>query len=117
MSGTGTRRSNGKLYLYYSCPGKKKDYARTCDSPSFRADRVDATVWQWIKSFLVDPETLRRGLRGIQTEQERENAPIRERLAVVDDLLTQRREEYERLLDLYLAGEFPKAVLIEQDQT
>lgn len=49
-----------------------------------------------------------------QVECERENAPIKERLMVVDDLLASNRKQLDRLLDLYLSGEFPRDVLTDR---
>jgi hypothetical protein len=85
-----------------------------CDLPTFRADHVDAAIWEWIKSFLTDPEALARGLWKVHREREQENTPIRDRLAVVDDLLADTRAQLKRLLDLYLSGDFPKEVLTER---
>jgi hypothetical protein len=114
MAGSADGRAG--RYRYYRCPSKHRrtDVVRECSLPSFRADHVDAAVWEWIKSFLTDPEALAIGLRGIHQEREQENAPIRDRVAVVDDLLSENRTQLERLLDLYLSGEFPKEVLTER---
>jgi hypothetical protein len=75
---------------------------------------VDDIVWEWIKSFLTNPEALALGLETYQAEREKENQPIRERLEVVDNLLGDNRSQLERLLDLYLSGDFPKEILIER---
>jgi hypothetical protein len=82
--------------------------------PTFRADVVDATVWDWIKSLLSDPEALTESLAECQAAQERESAPIRQRLKVVDDLVRDNRQQLDRLLDLYLSGDFPREVLTER---
>jgi hypothetical protein len=82
--------------------------------PNFRADQVDMVVWRWTKSILADPEALAQGLWEIHRERERESSPVRERLNVVDDLLTDNRTQLERLLDLYLLGDFTKDVLIDR---
>ena len=39
---------------------------------------------------------------------------MRARLEIVDDLLADHRKQLERLLDLYLSGEFPKDVLTDR---
>jgi hypothetical protein len=92
MTGTPvhTYRSNGRHYLrlYYRCKATEgKAYVNTCHSPFFPATEVDAAVWEWVKSFLTDPAVLNRGLDKCQAERQLENAPLRERLEVVDDLL------------------------------
>jgi hypothetical protein len=114
MAGSADGRAG--RYRYYRCPSKHRraDIVRVCDLPTFRADRVDAAIWEWVKSIWTDPEALAQGLWEVHREREQENAPIRERLAVVDDLLAENRAQLERLLDLYLAGDFPKEVLTER---
>ena len=39
---------------------------------------------------------------------------MQQRLRVVDDLLAKERQKLERLIDLYLAGDFPKDMLIDR---
>lgn len=63
---------------------------------------------------VVTTDPLAQGLWEVRREREEESAPIRERLAVVDDLLAENRAQLERLLDLYLTGDFPKEVLTER---
>jgi site-specific DNA recombinase len=111
-----SRRCKDYVYLYYRCPAScnPHDYAHECHLPGFRADHVDAAVWEWIESLLMDPETLRLGLEQCQQDQHQASAPLRERLEVIDDLLTDNRQQLERLLDLYLSGEFPKDVLTDR---
>jgi hypothetical protein len=77
-------------------------------------DQVDAVVWHWVKSFLTDPQALERGLWEVQQGREKEDSLIRDRLAVVDDLLADHRSQLDRLLDLYMSGEFPKEVLTDR---
>ncbi len=103
-------------YCYYVCPAPYSNYnvTRECNARYFRADYVDATVWDWLKSFLTDPDALTAGLWEVHQEREKELVPLRERLAVVDNLITDNRSQLERLLDLYLSGEFPKDVLTDR---
>jgi hypothetical protein len=83
-----------------------------CMLPYFRVDHTDAAVWEWIKSFLVDPKALIQGLEEQKARQEESCNPARERLAVIEELLTDNQGQIERLLDLYLAGDFAKEVLV-----
>ncbi len=115
MYGRSSWRSSKYTYLYYTCAAKLgKIVGQNCDIPNFRADYVDTAVWNWVKSFLSDPTALQGGLNAYQAERERENVPIRERLKVVEDLLADNRAQLKRLLDLYLAGDFPKEMLMER---
>ena len=85
-----------------------------CDLPSFRVDQVDAAVWEWVRTLLSDPDEMTKGLKAYQEQWERENAPMHERLKVIDDILEKNRTQLERLLDLYLSGDFPKEVLTDR---
>lgn len=60
-------------------------------SHCYRADQVDALVWQGVKSLLTDPEATGGSTGEVHREREKENAPIRERRAVVDDPLAANR--------------------------
>ncbi len=106
----------GGTQRYYRCPARSNPlkYARKCSSPGFRSDRVDAVMWEWMVSFLTDPIALETGLWAHHQELEAQNKPIRVRLAVIDDLLSNNREQLERLLDLYLAGDFNREVLTDR---
>jgi hypothetical protein len=67
-----------------------------------------------VKSLLTDPDKLAEGLGKHQTAQGNLLAPIRARPDVAEDMLAQHQIQLERLLDLYLSGEFPKDALIER---
>jgi len=108
------RTSPNREYLYYvHSPDHYAAGTLTCKG-YFRADQVDALVWEWIRSRMCDPEELVRGLQTEQEERERENAPLRDRLAVISDLIANNRRQLDRLLDLYLASDFPKEMLTER---
>jgi site-specific DNA recombinase len=102
-------------YRYYLCGSAGNiDYAQPCKAERFRADRVDHLVWAWVKSFLTNPATLAQGLNEYQAERKKVNAPLLERLRAVDNLLAGNKAQLRRLLDLYLAGDFPKEMLTER---
>ena len=82
--------------------------------PQFRADRVDAAIWEWVRGILSDPAALQFGLEGYQAENEKTSEPLRQRLTVIEKLLTDNREQLARLLDLFLDGDFPKELLVER---
>ena len=109
----GSRLAGGRPY-YYCRRAAGRLVEKNCDAKLFRADHVDAAVWVWVKSWLSDPEALRHGLEKQQAEQERANKPLFNRLAVIDDLLSDRRRQLEKLLDLYLSGDFDKTMLTDR---
>ena len=80
----------------------------------FRVDQVDEVVWSWAKSLLTEPQALEEALLAQKERQDEENAPIRERLGIVDDLLADNQRQVERLLDLYLNSAFPREVLMDR---
>jgi hypothetical protein len=57
---------------------------------------------------------LASGLEAYQSDQEQANGPIVERLKAVNDLLLSNSAQLERLLDLYLVGDFPQELLTER---
>lgn len=110
-------QKSGKPYRYYSCRtirNPNRYPGQPCTSMRFRVDHVDQAVWDWIKPLLTEPETLMEALAAQKEKCDEENAPILRRLGVIDDLLDDNRRQLERLLDLYLARDFPKEVLLDR---
>jgi site-specific DNA recombinase len=103
-------------YLYYRCHATKKDKVAgvSCKAPHFRLELVEEVVWNWITNLLENPDTLQEGLNTFLEETENQLNPFRERLDVVESLLEENDKELDRLLELYLSGEFPKEVLISR---
>lgn len=103
-------------YLYYRCIALKKNgkVGVTCNAPHFRLDRVESVVWNWIIHLLRDPDVIQEGLKTYQAECEREINPFRERLKTIETLISQYSNELNRLLDLYISGQFPKDLLVRR---
>jgi site-specific DNA recombinase len=99
--------------LYYRCSRSRGEVlGQKCNAKSFRADIVDNTVWEWVKSLLTNPAALAEGLQAEREKRGQKSAPLRQRVAVIDDRLVDNRRQLERLLDLYLSGDFDKEMLI-----
>ena len=116
MLSSGTLLKEGQ-YLYYRCSAARgyDDYTRECSNARyFRVDRVDSTIWKWIKRLLEDPEALNSGLLAYQQEREAMMTPLLERQQVIEDLLTEHRSQLQKILDLYLEGSFTKELLLER---
>jgi site-specific DNA recombinase len=113
-----TIRTGGKPYSYYVCNTKRSPlaYDRPCGAPYFRVDKVDAKVWARIAGWLEEPEQLEKGLAAYRSQQKEINRPLLERLAVIDGLLEDNRTKLERLLDLFLDGDFDRELLLERKQ-
>ncbi len=114
--GARTSHVGGKVYAYYRCNAYRSELVDECAQSSvyFPANVVDAVVWKWLAALLTDPEQLRLGLETYQNNKEKSIAPQRARLRLIEEMLTTERAKLERLLDLYLAGEFPKELLVER---
>jgi site-specific DNA recombinase len=70
LMGTHTTAANGKPYHYYNC-FRRSDYKRgICEQKSLRAERVEASVWEFVSSLLKDPDKIRAGMDRL-IEQER----------------------------------------------
>jgi site-specific DNA recombinase len=108
-----------KNRLYYRCNVARgyDEYERKCGNRRyFKSEDVDFTIWEWLKSFIRNPDAIDEGIAEYHENREREQAPIRERLQVVDDLLIDHRSQLQKILDLYLDGNFPKELLVERRQ-
>lgn len=108
-----TSRQNGKVYAYYRCNTYRKERIEICDRASihYRADFVDPIIWDWIVSLLTKPDLLKQGLETFYAEKEQDAAPLRDRLNIVEKLITDESIKLDRLLELYLSGDFDKDIL------
>ena len=115
------RKKKLRSYSYYRCPVRYQQgthyMKRECSTTThFRADYWDNAVWQEIRAFLANPDKLIKGVEQYQKDQESENEPLRKRVVIIDELLEQKQEEINRLLDLYLSGEFERDMLNDHKQ-
>ena len=103
-------------YYYYRCQATRRNKIAgvTCHSPMFRVDKVDYLVWEWVKNLLGDMQALKIGLETHKTERERQVAPLRNRLSVVEKLIVDQNKQLSKLIDLYLSGDFDKDMLTEK---
>ncbi len=111
------RKIHGKRktahHLYYYCGARR--FNLPCDARGgFRVDKVDAVVWNWIVGIITNEESLLNNLHHYQSQQKELTQPLRDRLNVVNDLICDNEGQQERLLDLYLSGDFPKDILVER---
>ncbi len=109
--------AHGKKYLYYRCgaaSGSKHDIVEKCSLPLFPAGWIDENVWALLRYYVLNPEELNEGLDDLQNQQEEITAPLKERLASIDSLLAESRNKLDKLLDLYLSGEFDKSMLVDR---
>lgn len=105
-----------KTYLYYRCAAQsfEDNYSYKCNRPGFRVDIWDGIIWDWIKGFLANPAKFRQRVEAYRAQQEQDNAPLQNRLGVIDGLLAAVKSKTERLVDAYLAGDFARAEFSER---
>ena len=108
-------------YNYYRCNvknGQVTHYVnRSCSMRThFRIEHWDAIVWQEIKSFLGNPDNIEAGAQRYRREQETSRMPLRNRLKTTETLLARKRRELGRLVDLYVAGDFDRDMLLDRKQ-
>ncbi len=106
-----TRREHNH---YYYCKGREQKPECLCSMPSFRADLVDDTVWNWLKGLIEEPSKLTEGYRNRQAEMVSANARITEQIAAIDQQLEDLKNQQNKLLDLFLNGDFPKPMIDER---
>jgi site-specific DNA recombinase len=105
----------GHVIPYYGCPANGRQarpgFVHHCDLPYFRGDHVETEVWAWLQELLTHPEQLTKGLQALQAEQERQQEPLRARLQEIADKQKGLERQLERLLALYVRGDFDEKML------
>ena len=101
-----------KIYKYYFCPARK--LKKECSLEVGKGNKIDVVIWDWVKSIVLDQKTLDEGLRSYQEICRVESIPLRERLEVVNDLIENNQTQLEKLLDLYLEGDFNRDMLTDR---
>lgn len=99
---------------YYYCKGREQKPISLCSMPSFRADLVNTTVWDWLKSLIEDPSNITQGLRNMQSEVLSANARVIERVEIINQQLEDLNNQQTKLLDLFLNGDFSKPLIDER---
>jgi site-specific DNA recombinase len=106
-------RTRTERNRYYYCNGTRR-MPRVCNTPAFRVDDLDNTIWGWVRALLEDPENIRAGLQGMQEEAERANQSLYDRLEIIQNRIEENQRQLQKLLDLYLNDDFPREMLQER---
>ncbi len=95
----------GVVYRYYTCIGKDKEAVRRCAKPAYvRAERLEAAVWQWVSTVVLDEARLMDAIeQATATEADRRRELERERAAYAAHIGDADRR-IARLIDAYTAG-------------
>jgi hypothetical protein len=99
---------------HYYCKGREQKPVCLCDMPIFRCNLIDDAVWLWVRALIEEPEAFADGLRGLQEETRQKNRALFDRLELIESQLAETEKQENKLLDLYLSGDFPKEVLLER---
>jgi site-specific DNA recombinase len=102
-------------HQYYICNGRRQ-IVSLCDMPNVRGDWVDEITWEWVKGIIENPKNLRMGLENLQNDSQRVNETLYGRLALIDEQIQDNQKQLDKLLDLYLTGDFPKEMLTERKE-
>lgn len=100
MSGSSSGPSHT---TYYECTSLRTVPEPTCRERA-RSEVADSLVWTWLHGLLADEEKLNKGLAAYLNRKENQLAPRRERLAMVDGLISKGEAKVARL-----AAEFADA--------
>jgi predicted DNA-binding protein YlxM (UPF0122 family) len=82
--------------------------------PNFRADLVDAIVWNWLRSLIEDPVNITQGLRNMHAEILSTNSRTTDRIDIINQQLEELNSQQTKLLDLFLNDDFSKKIIDER---
>ena len=112
----GQKRSDASLYTYYRCYGGLDDTNERCNVPYFNTDKVNDTVWQWVKSILTDEKRLTARLTEYQQSIDNVNKPIEAKIDVLDGLIADSQRKLEQAAlgfkELAASASRAKAILL-----
>jgi predicted nuclease with TOPRIM domain len=80
----------------------------------FRGRDVDDAVWAWLVNIIQHPEYIVAGLQDRQEEQGRSNQALTARLELIEGHIAENEKQLNKLLDLYLSGDFERDMLSER---
>jgi site-specific DNA recombinase len=100
--------------LYYRCQASARGHPCTIKKTTFRVEYIDTIAWEWIKEILGDQENLGENLRAYQEQRDELVQPLRARLDLVSGLMKESQTKLDRLIDLYLNGDFERDILEER---
>ncbi|MEE9199576.1 MAG: recombinase family protein [Dehalococcoidia bacterium] len=102
--GTASSGSNGHLKAYYTCGGKtayRGKFLGKCPSKAVNADWLEGEIWSDIEGFLQAPGEVLEKLADSQREAEGQGESLAGETVDLQKALEGKREERDRILDLY----------------
>jgi site-specific DNA recombinase len=104
MCGSRRKGKNDRLFLYYHCPKHDKRNGITCLQNNINAGKIDTQAWQWLEALLRDKDKLRKRIEEYVEDRDKELQPIYQEVGRLDEVIKRRRQEYNKLIDLYLSS-------------
>ncbi|MEP7284323.1 MAG: recombinase family protein [Chloroflexota bacterium] len=103
-------RDAAQGWFYYRCPGSVQKHTAmgkgaTCHG-IVRTQELDDLVWGAIKEALLRPDRILASYYDIQNEQESQQKTVRTRLDGVNKLISEKKQQLRKLLDLYLTDSY-----------
>lgn len=101
-----TKYDRGRAYAYYRCnvAHMPRKFGSECNNILYRVDRVDASVWSWITSLLLEPTVLRQALEDYQKEQSQRTQPQLSMLESTQARMADLEAQRTRLVEAYSKG-------------
>jgi site-specific DNA recombinase len=101
---------------YYRCPAAQAGHAvDKCPSRSFSVETIDGAAWETITAWIQSPDRL-DALVAAAMDEAPDTEVLETRAASLDNLLAKKRDQMQRLLDLYLVGRFNMTMLTEREE-
>ncbi|MBE9513396.1 MAG: recombinase family protein [Chloroflexi bacterium] len=98
-----------KEYEYYRCSSSFKINTNPCSNHSWKAERLEAIIWQEVEKALQNPDVIMAGIEALRQGANRADSHL-EALTTIDDRLKDLDKQQQRLLELALK-EFPEAMV------
>lgn len=94
---------------YYNCNahwGNKKgrNAMHACSLPPFKREAVEEATWGYIEAQILNPEALEKGLRGMYSHTEEEQANLEEKMARLLRKIAETQAQQDRIKNLYIKG-------------
>jgi site-specific DNA recombinase len=98
-----TKYAKGSEYQYHGCNAHRspKRYGFHCDNAQVKASVLQAAVWGWIKSLLLEPEQLHEAIENYQQQQRERIQPQLSMLESTQTRLAELEGRKARLIDAY----------------
>jgi len=113
---TSTRTSAGKKIYYYRCIGSDNhrfENGRVCNRSPIRQDILDSLVWDHLISLLQDPSLVRTEIDRRRNAY-KDGTPAKKRKAALENDITRRQRQMDKLLDAYQEELMPLEMLRER---